>query len=261
MKRIATVWLLLACALAAPLAAQDARLRMNDVGEGVVYDFTNDGIGGVYIGHYGFSFTQGPVAPYNEFPGLSGYFDAWCVDFDSHVSVGNVFNVNLTQLNEASLSQTRLGAATSAGGEGLSTLDARLRYQKAAWLTTQFALFANATSAVRRDAWGAIHAAIWHITRADSPQPGTPASATGVNSRQYWIDRANLASNYNQVDLQYYMVISPTTIGSRQEFLTYVTPEPVTLILMGSGLAGVGLVAFRRRRRKDSFMGMSEDAP
>jgi hypothetical protein len=226
---------------------------MVDTGASVVYDFTSDSHGGVYIGHYGFTFTRSPVAPYNSLPGFSGYFDAWCVDFDSSVSVGNEWNVNLTLLNEGSMSQTRLGASESVGGEGLSTSSARLRYQKAAWLTTQFALFASASATVRRNAWGAIHSAIWYITRADTPRPDTPTSATGVNDRDYWITLANLASNYNTVNLSQYMVISSTTIGYRQEFLTRVpttvAPEPMTILLLGTGLTGIGFVQWRRRRR------------
>jgi hypothetical protein len=225
---------------------------MTDVGAGVTYNFVNDSYGSVYIGHYGFQFTRAPVAPYSFLPGLSGHFDAWCVDFDSSVSVGNEWNVNLTLLDESSLGQTRLDASTSSGGEGLSTSSARLRYKKAAWLTTQFALFASASTSVRQAAWGAIHAAIWHITRAEDPQPTTPSSASGVNTRQYWIDQANMSDNYNTVNLSEYLVISATTLGYRQEFLTRVptvAPEPMTILLLGTGLTGIGFVQWRRRRR------------
>jgi len=250
MKRNVIVGLLLAGILSAPAAAQDGQVTLTDVGAGVRYNFANDAYGSVYIGNYGFSFVQGPYGTYSSLPGLSGHFDAWCVDFDNSVSLGNVWDVNLTLLTESSLAQTRLGAPTP-GGEGFSFTDALLRYRKAAWLTTQFALYANAPAAARASAWGAIHSAIWNITNADNPQPTTVSWATGVNSRQYWIDRANLASNYNSINLGQYAVMSATTQQTRQEFLVYVTPEPVSVILMGSGLVGIGLAGLRRRKKRN----------
>lgn len=43
----------------------------------------------------------------------------------------------------------------------------------------------------------------------------------------------------------------PTTANSTRQFCAQVTPEPVTMILLGSGLAGMGGFGFVRRRKNE----------
>src|SRR5262249_40793199 len=141
-------------------------------------------VNGVYVGPYTMAM-----------PGV-GTFDVFCVDFINHVSIGQTWNAFVTDLS-GSLANTRKGDA------------GRALYQKAAWLTTQFASHAKSE-------WGAIHAAIWYLT---TPNPETNIYAgnylkmanwsnweVGSTDVQDWIDLAN--ANFQTMDMKYVKVIT-----------------------------------------------------
>lgn len=140
-----------------------------------------------------------------------------CDDFYDHISLGDSWQANVTQLSSGNLSLTRFGNLK--------------QYQEAAYLLLQ-------TQITDPLQWGNINWAVWKIFDP-SIDPGSQYVA-GVD---YWLNKAETVdlSKINFSDIQ---IITPTG-GYGQEFL-YATPEPGTLLLLGSGL--IGLWAHRKRQ-------------
>lgn len=170
-----------------------------------------------YIGPY-------TVQLYSGAPGQPS-FDAYCVDFFNSISIGTIWDANVSSL-AGNLSLTRFGTA------------ARTRYQKAAWLATQFA-----TSSTSQ--WDALHAAIWQFMTPDRPAP-----AIGQTAVDIWKTAAD--ANYAGINLDDWVVLTDVRtingVGGTQEYLARgtVTPEPETYVMLSIGLAFIGFGLYRR---------------
>ena len=192
---------------------------------GVISTFSNPQ---VYIGPYSAQLASDPTR---------GSFTIYCVDFLNSVSNGAVWTANISPVLEGALENTRLGLV------GVS--DAVVRYQKAIWLATQFAVYQT------RENWSGIHDAIWATVT-----PGDGVFRTTDGSGKYWYEQVNLAfANGAPGDIDYaggrvVTDVNATGLtGGMQEDLVYVssTPEPESVILMLTGL--ITLFAFFRVRR------------
>ena len=163
--------------------------------------------------------------------------DVFCLNFE-HSAISGTYNVYFTNLGQ---DPGAVGTYTRSYGTQAFTLQ---QYLEDAWLVQQ--AISNPANEV------AIQGAIWNIS-----SPGSPLYySTGGNNGPWvsvasWVTAAQ--ANYASVNANEWAVVTPyDAIGQNrsggQEFLVHVTPEPATMLLLGTGLMVmlVGAGALRR---------------
>jgi hypothetical protein len=165
---------------------------------------------GYYVGPY-----QGIVQSQPGTPTI----DLFCVDFLHRISKGQVWTAYFSVLS-GSLAKTR-------GGDPAYDL-----YLRSAWLISQYGVSSPTE-------WKNIQATIWNLFAGSAPDPTT----------SHWLTQAN--ANYQSVNPNYWYVVTDVNAqnaNSAQEFMTYVTPEPSTYLLLVTGLCFLGFLYMRRPR-------------
>jgi len=165
---------------------------------------------GLYTYPYYLTIANGPQIP------------VICDDFLHQSNVGDTWLANITNLGSGDLSNTRFNNLTA--------------YQEAGFLLMQI-------NDSNQTEWGNINFAIWKIFDPNVAMGDVPPGTLGPD---YWYDLAQ-TTNVSNLDFSGVRILTPTdknSVGGDQEFM-YLTPEPGTLMLIGSGLIGL----FSQRKR------------
>jgi hypothetical protein len=154
-----------------------------------------------------------------QFPGL-------CWDFADNISVGNSFDATITPL----LNMTPSSNLT--------------KWEEIAWLYTK--LPTNSADTI------AIQDAVWSIFGTGTPNGGS-AETTWLNSAATAVTTGGFSSSPLLANFSIIQPNSGQTAGTYQGFITESVPtsgpEPMTLLLMGSGLLALGMMRRKRGRK------------
>ena len=171
-----------------------------------------------------------------------------CVDFFHHVTNGQTWSANLTSLG-----------ANATVGPLTTRINNLTAYRAAAYLTKQYAGKTNAQI-------GDIQASIWQLldpNGASNPNPPSPSVGTWKSDALSYVASDSTGAsvggfgNFWIVSDVNSFVNGQDNPNSVQEFIIYddtfnqtvATPEPASMMLMATGLAGFAVVRIRRRKK------------
>jgi hypothetical protein len=169
--------------------------------------------------------------------------DIFCVDFNHSANTGT-YNAKFYNLG------TSTAAADIAAGTYTRSGHTLQQYLATAYLSEQIKVVGVNTAAAKD-----MNGAIWQIMSGEPTfrWNGSTWDNAGITS---WFNLA-LGTGYASVNASNWVVVTDVasvgqgpgaTTGGSQEYITQVTPEPATLILLGTGLLGLLLASGAIRR-------------
>jgi hypothetical protein len=233
MKLSRVMWVLAAVFFITPLAHADGTTTMQFTG----VNGANNGVYYVspYAGtmNYGTSIAQSVVL--------------FCVDVNNEVSIGQVWNANVTSLATAASSgdfnNTRYGNPLVNAGLGANPYgsSAAMLYEEAAWLVTQFGSHPGD--------YVSLQYALWNLMSPTNSSAGSLGfvGSDGITVGQ-WLALA--AAGYKDINLADFQIVTNAGplgyTGQVQEFVV-ATPEPATILLLLVGIGAMFLYVARRQ--------------
>ncbi len=158
-------------------------------------------------------------------------YDVFCIDWYGHIYSGDTFNANFTNLG---MDGADIGTATRSGND-------LTHYLAAAYLADQMKFHGLDKTLGSGAIW-------WVMAGSPTLANGTSVIALGTMA---------LTTGYKTVNPYEWTVITDKNAAGyssrypspgEQEFIAYATPEPATLLLLGTGLVVVLLAAGALRK-------------
>jgi hypothetical protein len=226
MKLSRLFWLLGLLLVLTPLAHADGTTTMQFTG----VNGANDGT--YYVSPYTGTMNYGTAGA--QTVGL------FCDDINNEVSIGEVWNANVTSLSSSNFPNTRYGNGSV--NPNLGGTNPQMLYEEGAWLVSQFGSHSSD--------YVSLQYALW-----DLMTPGAESTSyhgtDGITVSQ-WLSWA--AANYGQINPGNFEIITnlnATYSGPNQvqEFIVQ-TPEPATIFLLLVGIGAMFLLALKRQRQQ-----------